>query len=81
MAHIDTHTHRLDVSVSLPRPEDVSVTWREDVPDQESLALLDVAPGLTLHLHDDGRDTAYVDELISALTRVRERMPDTPEDA
>ena len=76
MAHIDTRTHRLDVSVSLPQPEDVSVCWREDIPDQESLALVDVAPGLTLHLHDDGRDTAYVDELLRVLTRVRERMPD-----
>ncbi|WP_150254831.1 hypothetical protein [Nocardiopsis deserti] len=68
------------LSISSPATEDVKVFWREDNPELLALALVDVAPGVTLHLHDN-QDRPYLDQLIATLTEVRDRMseqsPDT----
>ncbi|MCP3012336.1 hypothetical protein NGM33_03265 [Nocardiopsis dassonvillei] len=67
-------TTTVKLSISQPDAEDVKVFWRRDHPDLLALALVDVAPGVTLHLHDDSGDRPYLDKLIQTLTQVRDRM-------
>ncbi|WP_159945391.1 MULTISPECIES: hypothetical protein [unclassified Nocardiopsis] len=69
-------TASVQLSISQPDADDVKVFWREDNPELLALALVDVAPGVTLHLHDDSRDRPYLDKLIATLSQVRERMSD-----
>ncbi|WP_150241406.1 hypothetical protein [Nocardiopsis quinghaiensis] len=67
-------TTTVQLSISQPDADDVKVFWHEDNPELLALALVDVAPGVTLHLHDDIRDRPYLDKLIATLSEVRDRM-------
>ncbi|MDT0328897.1 hypothetical protein [Nocardiopsis lambiniae] len=74
-------TTNVQISISQPDVEDVKVFWQEDNPELLALALIDVAPGVTLHLHDDSRDRPYLDKLIATLSEARDRMSDQDRDA
>jgi hypothetical protein len=73
-------TTTVKLSISQPNAEDVKVFWRRDHPDLLALALVDVAPGVTLHLHDDSGDRPYLDKLIQTLIQVRDRMSERSDD-
>ncbi|MCK9868781.1 hypothetical protein AB0M72_11105 [Nocardiopsis dassonvillei] len=73
-------TTTVKLSISQPNAEDVKVFWRRDHPELLALALVDVAPGVTLHLHDDSGDRPYLDKLIETLTQVRDRMTERSDD-
>ncbi|MFC9089254.1 hypothetical protein [Nocardiopsis dassonvillei] len=73
-------TTTVKLSISQPNAEDVKVFWRRDHPELLALALVDVAPGVTLHLHDDSGDRPYLDKLIQTLTQVRDRMSERSDD-
>ncbi|WP_047871059.1 hypothetical protein [Nocardiopsis sp. RV163] len=73
-------TTTVKLSISQPNAEDVKVFWRRDHPELLALALVDVAPGVTLHLHDDSGDRPYLDKLIETLTQVRDRMSERSDD-
>ncbi|PDP84942.1 hypothetical protein CQJ94_24705 [Glycomyces fuscus] len=73
-------TTTVQLSISQPNADDVKVFWRQDNPELLALALVDVAPGVTLHLHDDSRDLPYLEKLIETLTQVRDRMSEQARD-
>jgi hypothetical protein len=73
-------TTTVQLSISQPDAEDIRVFWREENPELLALALVDVAPGVTLHLHDDSRDRPYLDKLIATLSEVRDRMSEQARD-
>ncbi|MDE3720802.1 hypothetical protein PWG71_05335 [Nocardiopsis sp. N85] len=74
-------TTNVQISISQPDVEDVKVFWQEDNPELLALALIDLAPGVTLHLHDDSRDRPYLDKLIATLSEARDRMSDQDQGA
>ncbi|MFD6950313.1 hypothetical protein A6A08_02125 [Nocardiopsis sp. TSRI0078] len=73
-------TTTVQLSISQPDADDVKAFWRKDNPELLALALVDVAPGVTLHLHDDVRDRPYLDKLIATLSEVRDHMSERSRD-
>lgn len=79
-ALVTARTHVDQVSITQPDAADIRLTWSADVPDlTPGAVLLDLAPGVTLHLQTgfDDLDAPYVEALITALIAVRERMGGT----
>ncbi|CAL9327409.1 hypothetical protein SUDANB121_00006 [Nocardiopsis dassonvillei] len=76
-ARVTARTEVRQVSIAQPDAADVRLTWTQDEPGlAPGTVLLDLAPGVTLHLQtgSDDFDAPYVEALITALVVVREHM-------